>query len=273
MADLLELSWPAAQLGEALEALARQSGLGACSVELPKPSEAVAMGNRAAVERWIEAVAEVLGLEAEFVGVPYGEVERLVRGAGPALLRMPHTGAPRFLALLGSRRRMVAVLAPDLSVSRVPVAAIGAAPCQEHEAPRREAMDRLLVEAGVSRRRLHKARTALLREQLSAVWINDGWLLRLAPGASFWRQMRQARLPHYLGVLMGAYGLQLGLGILAWWVLGSGVLSGRLDPGWPQRLGAVAHHGRAVACARHLGARPGCPSADSQELVCNGSLL
>ena len=67
--------------------------------------------------------------------------------------------------------------------------------------------------------------------RLSHIWINDGWLLWLTPGAGFVRQTRHARLPRLLGALAGSYAFQFGLGLLAWWVLGRGLLSGQLDRG------------------------------------------
>ena len=56
--------------------------------------------------------------------------------------------------------------------------------------------------------------------------------MRLPAEASFWQQLRQARLPQHLGGLLGAYAAQYLCGILAWWLLGWGALHGRLDPAW-----------------------------------------
>src|SRR6185369_17761674 len=107
-----------------------------------------------------------------------------------------------------------------------------------------------------SRGRLAVARAAILRERLSHVWINDCWMLRVTPGAGFVKQLRQARLPRLLGALAGTYAFQFALGLLAWWVLGRGLLGGQLDRGWllawalllvtavPFRLLAVVAQGR-----------------------------
>jgi hypothetical protein len=62
--------------------------------------------------------------------VPYGEVERLMQRAGPALLRLPGDGESGFLALLGGGHRMVSVLGPDRVVYRLRAAAICAALCR-----------------------------------------------------------------------------------------------------------------------------------------------
>lgn len=257
MTNLSHLAWPQAQLGEAISTLARKSGLSTRAVELPNPS-----ASRQSPGPWIAAAAEHLGLEAEEVGALYGEVGRMIAAAGPALLRLPD--GQGFLAVLGGRRGKVAVLAPDLTARRVPVEALRALLCLEHEAPLRGEIDDLLRQAGVTPGRRPAARAAILRERLRQVWINDCWLLRLTAGAGFVKQLRQARLPRLLGALAGAYAFQFGLGLLAWWVLGQGLLGGRLDRGWlmawalllltavPFRLLAVWAQGRFAINAGSL---------------------
>ena len=174
----------------------------------------------------------LLGLEAEPVEAPYAEVEQLVRRAGPALLRLPGGGEPRFLALLGGRRRAVSILGPDRVVHRLQPEVLCAALCQALEQPLAAEVTRLLGEAGVPKRRQARARAAILRERLSPVRIDGCWLLRLPPGASLWRQVRQARLPRHLFGLIGAHTIQYFLVLLSWWMIGRGALEGRLDWGW-----------------------------------------
>jgi ATP-binding cassette subfamily B protein len=166
------------------------------------------------------------------VETPYAEAEWLVRRAGPALLRLPGTGAPGFLALLSGRRRTVSVLGPDLVVRRLRPAAIRAALCRGLEAPLAADVDRLLAAIGVPVRRRARARQAILGERLSAERLGGCWLLRLPAGTPFWRQMRQARLPQRLLVLVGAHAGQYVLWLLSWWLVGQGALQGRLDRGW-----------------------------------------
>src|SRR5262249_57727496 len=118
--------------------------------------------------------------------------------------------------------------------------------------------------AGVPRQRLSQGRVCICRQLLSRVWVNDCWLLRLRPGAPFVAQLRQARLPRLLGVLAGAYAFQFGLGLIAWRLLGRGLLDGQLEQGWliawamllltaaPFRLLAVWAQGRFAIGAGSL---------------------
>ena len=232
MGDLDKLAWPVSRLGEALAALARTGDLAPRSVEVPPPPPSLTQDGAEGLGRWIEATAGSLGLEAEPVDVPYAEVERLVRSAGPALLRLPGAGEPLFLALLSGRRRAVSILGPDRLRHRLRPDVICRALRHELEQLHMAQVDQLLGEAKVPKRRQARAREAILHERLSPVRLHDGWLLRLPPSASIWRQARQARLPRHLLVLIGAHTVQYFLVLLAWWLVGRGALEGRLDQGW-----------------------------------------
>jgi ATP-binding cassette, subfamily B, bacterial len=232
MGDLDQLSWPVSRLGEALEALAHTSGLAPRAVEIPPPPHSLARDGTEGLGRWIEATAGSLGLEAEPVDVPYAEVERLVQCAGPALLRLPGAGEPHFLALLSGRRRAVAILGPDRVIHWLRPDVICTALCHELEQLLVARVDQLLGEAKVPKQRQARARGAILHERLSPARLDGGWLLRLPPGASMWRQIRQTRLPRHLLVLIGAHTIQYLLVLLSWWLVGRGALEGRLDQGW-----------------------------------------
>src|SRR2546421_6986574 len=129
MADLTLFAWPAAKLGEALEALARAAALAPRAVEYLSPP--VGLHGDEALGRWLAAAAGHLGLEAEPTEIPYGEVERLLQRVSPALLRLPGDGEPHFVALLGGGRRTVSLLGPDLAVHRLRRAVVCAALCRD----------------------------------------------------------------------------------------------------------------------------------------------
>ena len=150
------------------------------AVATPLPLSAQA--DEETIGRWIEAVASQFGVEVEPTQAMYSEVEQLVRGAGPAVLRLPDeggTGERRFLVLLRGGRRRIALLGPDLSVYRVRCEVVRAALCQEREAPHVRAIEQILVSAGVPAQHQARARQAILDEQLAALPMRGCWLLRL----------------------------------------------------------------------------------------------
>src|SRR5690606_18144124 len=108
MADLAAAAWPASRLGEAIEGLARRSGMALEPRVAPAPPLDLPWDNVARTGKWIEATAQWLGLEAEPVTLSYAELDEAIRRAAPALLYVPGD-EPRFLALLRFGRRKVGV--------------------------------------------------------------------------------------------------------------------------------------------------------------------
>lgn len=228
MSSLDALSWPAGRLAEALSSLASRSGLGPRKLDLPQTGNTL---DSDALERWIGAAAGVMGLEAEPVEAAYGEVEGLVRQSAPALLRLGADGH-RFLVVLAGGRRRVTVLDPEHRLRRVPVEAVRDALRSELDARLAPEVDRLLEEAGVPAGRRPRARAAILAERLSAARIGGCWLLDLPAGGSFWAAVRRSGVRARAAVLVLSHMVQHAVLLLSWWVLGLGVLQGRLDRGW-----------------------------------------
>jgi len=229
--DLASLVWPPAQLGDALHALTNEHALLRSlfrngGTAHPEPRASASDMQDATLEEWLETAAAWLGLEAQAVETPYADFERQVTAMGPALIRMPIG----LLAVCKSRSRSkVTVLGPDRNKHKVSPAALRSALCSEFEEPVAKQVEQLLERAGVTSA---KACDAILRERFSAQRIRDIWLLRLPPGANFWLQLRQARVPQRLFTLAGAHAIQYVLWIAAWWVVGANVLRGRTDTGW-----------------------------------------
>jgi ATP-binding cassette subfamily B protein len=238
MSPLTALAWPADRLGEALEALARRGGLvGQDSNPVRQFTGLESCPTKAGVaaaeplRRWVESAAARLGLEAEPVEVPHAEVGQMLRGAAPALLRLPGPGSG-FLALLAGDRRHVTVLTPGHGPARVPLAAIRDSLCSEAEGPVGEELARLLHRAGIRGRRAGRARQAVLHQLLGRARVGGCWVLRPAASAGLRAQAREARLPRLLLTLLGAHTLVYGLWLLSWWLLGWAALQGRLELGW-----------------------------------------
>ncbi len=224
-------TWPLARLGEALGLLARRSGLAPRPVELPPPAAAVGDDDRD-LDRWMDAAAGRLGVSAETVETTWGDLEPLIRGGGPALLRCPGDDGQRFLAVLRAGRDAVEILGTDLEPRRVGIAEVRERLGRRVEEAAGADVERLLEEAGVPRRRRRRARRALLAERLARRRALGFWILRRDPGDDFWSQLRGARVPGTAATMIAAHAVQYVLLILSWWVLGRGVLAGRLDPGW-----------------------------------------
>ena len=252
--QLQSLSWPASRLGEAIEDLVRKARLASQSpMAVATPPPYLGRADEETIGRWIEAAAGQFGVEVEPTQSTYGEVGRLVRAAGPAVLCLPdddRASEQRFLALLTGGRRRIALLGPNLSVHRVRWEVVRAALCQAYEAPQLSPIEQLLTSASVPEQHRARARRVILDEQLAAVSIRGCWLLRVPPGANLWLQVRQAHLHHALPMLIGGYGVAQCLMIVAWVIIGWSALTGHSDGGiflgWALLLlTAVAFYGLA----------------------------
>ena len=258
--------WSLERADEALEALARHSGLarrqvalGASAVgrlQAEPSSRASTVGTTPAspsdpdlgeqladgitdLSRILEATATRLGLEVEEIETPHSDAAGMIRGSGPALLRVPSSAGPSYLlALLGPAGGSlmgvgdVRLLGPDLTVHRRPVTTVADQLCREIEEPALPEVERLLERLALGARRAARARQALLRERLRAIRLDGCWLLRLPPSANFWHQMRDEGLPWEMAKYLSAYALSFGLLLLSWWTLGRGALAGHLSRDW-----------------------------------------
>ena len=223
--DLIRLSWPLERLGEALEALGRSSKLSGGSAHITPLPNALNLNDDEALGGWISSNADQLNLEAQPVFASYAELEQVIRGIGPALIRFRTGNDVRFLALLANGY----LLDPGLRKCKVSTKIICSALREPFELPLTPQLDQLLERVGVARRRRGKARQAILRERLSAITIDGFWALRLPPGAGFFRQLRRAGVPRDTALLAGAHAVQYALSLLAWFVIGRAALQGRLD--------------------------------------------
>ncbi|HEU4455681.1 MAG TPA: ATP-binding cassette domain-containing protein [Longimicrobium sp.] len=259
--NVAALAWERAALGEALALLLRRSGLAAeTPADLPSPPGESAVPGE--LGRWLSACAEPLGVEAEPADSAFAEVEAMLAGCAPALLRVPSGDGDRYLALLRRTRRGVVVIAPSRREERISISALRAAVCEPMERPLADGVARVLERAGVPARRRERARAALLAERLGARRVGGCWLLRPRPGATLGAQAAEGGVGGVMARLVAAHVGQYALWIAAWALLGAGALSGRADRGWlagwalllatavPLRALSVAWQGRLGA---HVG--------------------
>jgi len=119
-ADLIKLSWPLERLGEALEALGRSSKLSLGSTHIAHLPHGLDANDEEALGGWITANANLLNLEAQTVFASYAELEKVIRGIGPALIRIRAGKDVRFVALLAAGWRHALLLDPSLRKCKLP---------------------------------------------------------------------------------------------------------------------------------------------------------
>ncbi len=231
--ELASLLWPASRLDEAIEILARKSGLlSSDQTEPPRPPDGLDQADDESLERWMDFAAGQLDIEIEPVETPYPQVEQMVCQAGPALIRVPGTDTAQFIVLLKRGRTQISLIAQNLSVLRVAPEFVRNMLTSELEAPLTENIEQLLKRAGVSEERRKHAHDSVLREQLSSARIGGCWLLRLPPGTGFMKQLGYAGLPKYLIIIVALHFVGQGLMLFNWWVIGRGALQGHFEWVW-----------------------------------------
>ena len=227
------LFWPHARAGEAMEALARASGLATHTQEVPAMPADVAPDDKPELGRWMDWAARRLGFEVEAVATPLAGFTQLLCEAAPAVWhRASEKTVDGFLVILKSRGDKLFLIAPDLQVHRVSAALLAAALSAPLQAPYVEAINHLLDVAEVSPQRRAKAQAAMLQEHLAAEQLGACWLVRAAPQTGFVEQVRQARLPRKVVWMLATFALLYVAEILGWGLVGRITLNGRLDTGW-----------------------------------------
>jgi ATP-binding cassette subfamily B protein len=185
------------------------------------------------LRRWIEAVAQVHGLEADPIRATYGEIGDVVRSAGPALLYVDAAAHPYLVALAGARAKaQVAVVALDHREILVPRSELEGALLCKLDALHGARVDEVLERARIPPARRARARAALVRDPFARVGFDAGWAVRVPPSAPFFGQLRRAGVTRLVArVLVADVAVQL-LTILAWATVGRGALSGTLEGPW-----------------------------------------
>lgn len=221
---LATLLWPMDRLGEAMVALARHHGL----ITTAKPLRSPAISDPAAIDRWLIAAGDSLGVEVEPVTVTHSEADRALAAMYPALVRLPDG----ILLVVGHRRGRLACLARDGVIRTTARAAVIRSLQLRHEVPHRTRIAALLANTNLSASARERAEDGMLAEFLARTPVLQGWLLRLPPSARFTRQIRAAGLLRLAVVLTASHAAQYLLFLLSWWTIGRAVLQGHLAPGW-----------------------------------------
>jgi ATP-binding cassette subfamily B protein len=235
MIELAQVGWPIERLGSMLAMLApvadRRHTI--ASAEPPRLSAAAKPQElRAQLGRWLEHHAAELGLELESIQVELGELERNLPQLGPALLLVGDGDERRVLVLERGGRTHVRVLGPDLNRHRLAVDELARHLVEPIVAPLRAGCEAILNSAKIPASRRERARDALLRRRAAISPIEGIWQLRLPPDAPLARQLRGEKVPRSLALTIVAHLAHHALLLVAWWLIGRGILQGRSDFGW-----------------------------------------
>jgi ATP-binding cassette subfamily B protein len=148
--------------------------------------------------------------------------------AAPALIRLPGE-TPHFLILLTSHDDSVTVLTPQGKQRRIDIDYVWQILIAPFSTAAQSKIQDFLRDAGIHSQRIEQVSRALLDEQLAEQRIANAWLLRLAPSAPLWQQLKQARIPAQLWKMLGATLLAQICLVLSWWVIGESALAGHFN--------------------------------------------
>jgi ATP-binding cassette subfamily B protein len=218
--------WPVERLGDAISALTFHSGLSSLSVGNPTHTEP--LKNETRLERWLDAAGRQLGVEVHAVAAQYWEVDGFMTSGNATLVR--HTEG--FLAIVGVRGNRLMLAGPNGRVGKVHKEQVRAACRAPWERTVRNTVGTMLERARIPVGRRDRATHQIVRSVSAGPAAMGGWILRLLPETSFWRQLRHAGLVRLALLLVGAHAMQFVLFLLSWWAIGLALLQGRASVGW-----------------------------------------
>jgi ATP-binding cassette subfamily B protein len=211
--------WPPFRAAEGLELLARSAGL---------PVEHTSKTHDKLADH-IASAATSLGLEVEPFDASFDEIEKLLRSAGPAVIRIGDDG---LVMLVGSHGARAKVVGPDHRIAWVPVELLRRALVDPEATPLIAETERVVAETGVRSSRRAAVVRALVGERLRSRRLRAGWLVRIPTAARFRAQLIAMGARRQLILLAAAHTAQYVLWIVAWWLLGRAALQGHLDSAW-----------------------------------------
>ncbi|MCB0166263.1 MAG: ABC transporter ATP-binding protein [Anaerolineae bacterium] len=234
------MAWPVAQLGEAIDVLARKRKLKFQTATTPISIPESASTDEKVLEEWLDSATTQLGIEAEAIDVLYNEIDHFLENGHPALVRLPEDLAadgPRFLLLFKSGWRKISLIGPDAKVHGVSRQLLRDVLTYGLERPIAIQTDITLNALGGSDHQSSLTVTALvheimLQEGLGTTRACMGWLLRLPPNVPLRRQARHEHLIPPLIIAISAVFLSQTLELASWGIIGLVVFQGYLDWAW-----------------------------------------
>jgi ATP-binding cassette subfamily B protein len=224
--DWAGLMWPQDRLDQAVDLLARHVG-----VEGSAAPESVLVGLGSSSPATVLAqLALARGVDVEAVTFTYAMADLFVARLGPSLV--PLANIPGLLVVLEGGRRWVTVVDPGGQRRRVAAGELRQALRAPAEAKVAGSVDALLGRVSLSASAARRARRVMLDERLAGAPLTGGWQFQLPAGSPLRLLLRRAGLLKVGATLVASHLGTYLLMLLAWWLLGLGTLSGRMDKGW-----------------------------------------
>jgi ATP-binding cassette subfamily B protein len=229
--DFSPVMWDSSGLGRAVPELLRRAGwrTRAAGIEAPMPQET------SDLKHWLDACAARYDAEVESTELRYDRLPGVLIERTPLILRLDDQRL-RYLCVLSVSRRTARVLRPTGGVETMRTTVLVEALRASVERSVIEGADRLTEHIPLSDRQRHRLRAAYLRQALGNQVAADGWVIKPAPSAGFWQQLRYAGVLRAAAGFVGSQIVEYGLWIASWSLLGRALLLGSVAPalltGW-----------------------------------------
>jgi hypothetical protein len=206
----LTIAWPVSRLPEAVETLARESGLVAPIAARPAPaSDRDAADDGDGVDGRVKRLSRSLDFEVESCDISYGGIAHALESRPPALIKVPVDHDDQFVLLLESSGRMLTLLTPDGGRHRVSTASVAAWLRDRLDAPLIERWERMLDETDIPPANRAAARHVLLEARLREPRVTRCWMLRPTSSDRSWHHRWYTRLPRRVFIVMSACAARL----------------------------------------------------------------
>ncbi|MGE4054163.1 MAG: ATP-binding cassette domain-containing protein [Vicinamibacterales bacterium] len=181
---------------------------------------------------WLSAAADHEGLETERIYSPVAKIATRLAYDAPALLRLQFDGTVGFLAVIDGTKESLTIVTPDLRRVSISARAIDAVLHQQAIKSLKPEVARLVSCATLSAPVAERVQSALIDEEAMHVYAGDVWRLRAAAAQKLREAVAQTGLTRGIALLVVTHAMQAALFVGSWWLLGRGLLDGRLDRGW-----------------------------------------
>ena len=231
MNNLIKNCWPSSQLDRALLSLTQKTGYVSSNSRINlRPITA-----KTNVDSWIGMSVTQLNLEVKNVDVSYEALPSLLPTSAPAIICVNDEKTEHYLIVLEASEKYLTVLSPDESTGKIEKISI------EHvykylrtpiEAAHTDEIKTVVNHAGISPKYYDKTVNSLLSDRIAHISAAKCWILIFPTSQPFIQQLKHKKLHFQLSYLIAAHIGQYSLMLIGWWLLGSAVLSGRIEVAW-----------------------------------------